>query len=117
MVLLDDDETIEGGVPSPAAVPQGQSQSVSPVSYDDTVWTIGVLPGLLPRPISTNIHTLTIYLCDRITSIPSYQLLEYGYMGIVEERAVYALTGAPPWVDYQDPGAARDRTDRSATSF
>ena len=37
-------------------------------------------------------------------------------MGVVEEKTVYALTGAPPWVDYQDPGAVHDRTDGLALS-
>ena len=48
---------------------------------------------------------------DRITSIPSYQSPELGYMGMVEEKTVYALTGADPWVDFNNPGAYRDRTD------
>ena len=97
-------------VPSP--VP---SRSVPPISYEDAVRMIGTLPTLRPQPISTNIRALTTYLSDKITSIPSYQSPEFGYMGMVEEKTVYVLTGADPWVDFNDPGAYRDRTDGTAS--
>ena len=37
-------------------------------------------------------------------------------MGMIEERMVYALTAAPPWIDYQDPGAVRARTNGLVTT-
>ena len=37
-------------------------------------------------------------------------------MGMVEEKTVYALTGAEPWVDFNNPGAYRDRTDGTAST-
>ena len=98
-------------VPSPMP-----SRLVPPISYKDAVRTIGTLPTLRPRPTSTNIRALTTYLSDRITSIPSYQSPEFGYMGMVEEKTVYALTGADPWVDFNNPGAYRDRTDGTAST-
>ena len=35
---------------------------------------------------------------------------------MVEEKTVYALTGADPWVDFDDPGAYRERTDGTAST-
>ena len=44
---------------------------------------------------------------ERLQGIPSYQSLRYGYRGFITPTAVYALTGEPRWVDYQDPGLHR----------
>ena len=111
MVLSKDNTLMAREVPPPAAATQGQNRSVPPISHNDVVQTTGILPSLAPRLTSTNIRTLTTYLCNRIISKPSYQLREFGYMGMLEEKMVYALTGAPPRVNYQDPGAVRDPTD------
>ena len=97
----------------PAPMP---SRLVPPISYKNAVRMIGTMPTLRPRPTSTNIRTLTTYLSDRITSIPSYQSPEFGYMGMVKEKIVYALTGADPWVEFNNPGAFRDRTDGTAST-
>ena len=43
-------------------------------------------------------------LTERLQGIPSYQSLRYGYKGFVTPAKEYALTGDPPWRDYQDPG-------------
>ena len=56
------------------------------------------------------------FLCNRITLISSYPLLEYGYMGMVEERTMYALAVAPAGINYQDPGAVRARTAGTVTT-
>ena len=48
--------------------------------------------------------------------IPSFQTADFWYMGMVEEAAVYALTGADPWVDFPDPGAVHGHIDGIATA-
>ena len=37
-------------------------------------------------------------------------------MGMVEEKTVYTLTGADPCVDFNHPGAYRNRTDGTAST-
>ena len=96
--------------------PPAHNWTTPPVSYKDAASKIGVLSDLAPRPTATNIHTLRSILCDRIMEFHCTSLYNFWYVGMVEEAMVHALTRAPPWLDYLDPGACRDRTDRTATS-
>ena len=36
---------------------------------------------------------------------------------MVEEKTVHALTGADPWVGFEDPGAYCDKTDGTASAI
>ena len=104
------------GVGPPQVQAPMPSRLVPPILYENAVRMIGTLPTLRPRPTSTNIRALTTYLSDRITSIPSYQSPEFGHMGMVEEKTVYALTGADPWVEFNNLGVFCDRTDGTAST-
>ena len=63
-----------------------------------------VFPSLHLRPNSKYMRALIKASGDRLQGIPSYRSLRYGYKGFITPAEVYALTGKPPWVDYQDPG-------------
>ena len=44
-------------------------------------------------------------LIGNVSRMPSHQLPDHGYSGMVEEPAIYGLTSpAMPWVDWPDPG-------------
>ena len=62
---------------------------------------------LFPRPNSKNIRILCKALIEVLQSIPSFQSLRFGYMGLVTTPEEYALTGEPSWVNYADPGIQR----------
>ena len=74
------------------------------VLYEEAESRIGVLPSLHSRPNSKNMRALIKVSEERLQGIPAYQSLRYGYRGFITPAAVYALTGEPQWVDYQDPG-------------
>ena len=61
------------------------------VTFEDTKAAIGILLSLAPRPNSTNIQALTIDLVDKLTTIPSQQSADWGFLGLVEQDALYAL--------------------------
>ena len=78
------------------------------VSFEDAMRVIGSLPNLEPRPNSTNIRALTVDLVDKLTTIPSEQSADWGYSGLVEQDAIYALkTGDTAWQNWTDPGPHR----------
>ena len=93
------------------------------VTYDDAKSTIGILPTLVPRPNSTNLRTLTTILTDKLTTIRSQQSAAFGYAGIVDEAAVYAMKTATAWQDWPDPGphqpggATRDERDNAKVLY
>ena len=65
---------------------------------------IGQLPELFPCPTATNIQALVVDLMEKMGSIPSQQLEDFGFICMFERADIYALTGADPWVNYTDPG-------------
>ena len=79
-----------------------------PVSYEDAKAAIGILPSLAPCPSSTNIRALTTDLVNKLTTIPSEQSADWGYSGLIEQNALYALkTGGTAWRDWANPGPHR----------
>ena len=64
-------------------------------------------PTLHPRPNGTNIQTLVQYFEGKLGSMPSHQLQEYGYSGMVAQTEVCALKCATPWSFFPDPGPHR----------
>ena len=70
------------------------------VSHKETKVKIGTLPSLNPCPMTTDIHALTIALCNKLATITSHQSYEYWYIGMVEQ--VYALMDSPPCQDCMD---------------
>ena len=78
------------------------------VSYEDAKAAIGILPSLAPRPSSTSIRALTTDLVDKLTTIPSEQSADWGFSGLIEQNALYALkTGGTAWLDWVNPGPHR----------
>ena len=68
---------------------------------------VGVLPSLYPRPNGTNLNKLERDLVGKMSTVPSYQSMDEGYGGMVDDTAIYALRCATPWVAYPDPGPHR----------
>ena len=74
------------------------------VTFEDAKDAIGILPSLEPRPTATNIAALTLDLVNKLTTIPSKQTADLGYLGLVQQDEMYALTTNVPWVPRPDPG-------------
>ena len=74
------------------------------VTFAEAVETIGILPGLAPRPNATNLRLIQRVLGDALESITAFQSNEFGYQGMVESIEIYALCTAIAWVDYVNPG-------------
>ena len=79
--------------------------SQPPVSFEDARDAIGVLPSLEPRSTATNIQALVIDLVNKLTIIPSQQLADLGYAGLVQQDELYALATNEPWKNWPDTGA------------
>ena len=78
------------------------------VSYEDAKAAIGILQSLAPRPSSTSIRALTTDLVDKLTTIPSEQSADWGFSGLIEQNALYALkTGGTVWQNWVNPGPRR----------
>ena len=69
---------------------------------------IGVLPRLEPKPNHTNIRALEEVLKERAEAVPSAQSANFGYRGLVEQPAEYALRSPIPWIDAPNPGPHRE---------
>ena len=74
------------------------------IAYEVTKQKIGVLPSLAPHLTATKIRALYTYLREQLCKILSIQSTDFGYQGMVNAPAVYALTGAPTWQDFNNPG-------------
>ena len=59
---------------------------------------------MAPRPSVTNIDAFKNALVDVLFTIPSHQLEDFGYQGMVQDAAIYALSCNIPWTDFTDPG-------------
>ena len=80
---------------------------IAELDYDTVVTVIGVLPPLLPRPSHANIRVLERTLFERLEQLPSHQSEDWGFRGLAEQPAEYALKSATPWVDAPNPGPHR----------
>ena len=63
----------------------------SKVTFEEAQRQIGQLPTVGPRPNATNIRNLEVALFDSLEGIPSQQSHEYGYKGMAQQLAEYAL--------------------------
>ena len=84
---------------------------IAPPAYETTLAmatdTIGNLPTLHPRPNHSNIRALERDLFDKLQAIQSAQSDEWGYRGLAEQPAEYAMKSATPWMDAPNPGPHR----------
>lgn len=85
----------------PAALPAYE------ISYDNARDRIGTLPSLHPRPTHSNIRALERDLFEKLQSIQSGQSEEWGYRGLAEQPAEYALKSPMPWTNAINPGPHR----------
>ena len=60
---------------------------------------IGVLPTLVPLPITTNIHALAVSMVENLTTICSMQSADFGFPALVEPAELYALNTNFPWAN------------------
>lgn len=99
---------IEPAGPAPA---QDAGLAVTPPSFDidfeTATTTIGTLPSLHPRPSHANIRSLERVLFERLETLQSAQSEEWGFRGLAEQPAEYALKSATPWVNAPNPGPHR----------
>ena len=78
----------------------------SVITYEEAKEIIGVLPSVAPRPNASNLRVLSEYLEQRVQTIPApQQSPEYGFLGMVQPAAIYALKTNTPWQHWADPGA------------
>ena len=68
---------------------------------------VSVLPSLYPRPNGTNLNKLERDLVEKLSTVPSFQSMDEGYSGMVDDTAIYALRCATPWEEFPDPGPHR----------
>ena len=91
----------------PAALPAAVIAPAYDIDYDIATAAIGTLPSLHPRPSHTNIRALKRVLFDRLETLQSTQSEEWGFRGLAEQPAEYALKSATPWVHSPNPGLHR----------
>ena len=77
------------------------------VSYENARDRIGTLPSLQPRPTHSNIRALERDLFEKLQAIQSAQSEEWGYRGLAEQPAEYALKSPTPWTNTNNPGPHR----------
>ena len=78
----------------------------SVITYEEAKEIIGTLPSVAPRPNATNLRVLSEHLEQKVQTIPApQQSPEYGFLGMVQPTAIYALRTNVPWIDWEDPGA------------
>jgi hypothetical protein len=87
---------------APAIVPPSYD-----IDYETATSAIGTLPPLLPRPTHANIRALERTLFERLETLQAAQSEEWGFRGLAEQPAEYALKSATPWVDSPNPGPHR----------
>ena len=84
---------------------------IAPPSYETTLamatTTIAILPSLHPHPNHSSIRALERDLFDKLQAIQSSQSEEWGFRGLAEQPAEYALKSATPWTDAPNPGPHR----------
>ena len=115
---------MDPNLPPPAAVPVPIAPPIAPgglivvvapvieppaydIDFDIATAAIGTLPSLHPRPSHTNIRALERVLFDRLETLQSTQSEEWGFRGLAEQPAEYALKSATAWVNSPNPGQHR----------
>ena len=83
---------------------------VAPVTKTDATAALEDVPTLAPRPTFKNINAMEEAIIDAMEAIPSNQSEDWGYRGMVEDAARYALVCTTPWIWVADPGATRRGT-------
>ena len=87
----------------------------SVITYEEAKEIIGTLPSVAPRPNASNLRVLAEYLEQKVQTIPApQQSPEYGYLGMVQPAAIYALRTNTPWIDWNDPGPHPGTADTTA---
>jgi hypothetical protein len=106
-----DADVIVAAAPIVAADAPNNTPNVKPPSYDidyDTATAaIGTLPSLHPRPSHANIRALERDLFEKLKTLQSTQSEEWGFRGLAEQPAEYALKSVTPWVHSPNPGQHR----------
>jgi hypothetical protein len=90
------------------------------ITFEEATDIIGILPSLAPCPNASNIRALSEHLEQRLQTIPSQQSPDFGYLGLVQPAAIYALRTNVPWTDWPDPGphsAAANTTAHLCTLY
>ena len=77
------------------------------IDYDTATAAIGTLPSLHPRPSHANIRALERDLFEKLETLQSTQSEEWGFRGLAEQPAKYALKSVTPWVHSPNPGQHR----------
>ena len=99
-------------IANPVAPPVAVAQAIiAPPSFDidfeTASATIGTLPSLHPRPSHANIRALERVLFEQLETLQSSQSEEWGFRGLAEQPAEYALKSATPWTNAPNPGPHR----------
>jgi hypothetical protein len=77
----------------------------SGITYEEAKEIIGILPSVAPHPNASNLRVLAEHLEQKVQTIPApQQSPEYGYLGMVQPAAIYALRTNVPWQEWDDPG-------------
>ena len=77
------------------------------IDYDTATAAIGTLPSLHPRPSHANIRALERDLFEKLETLQSTQSKEWGFRGLAEQPAEYALKSVTAWVHLPNPGQHR----------
>ena len=59
--------------------------SAPKITTEKVITLVGVLPSLHLRPNGTNLNKLERDLVEKLSSVPSYQSIDEGYGGMVED--------------------------------
>ena len=74
------------------------------INLDNATVAIGTLPSLHSCPLHTNICALKRVLFDRLETLQSTQSEEWGFQGLAEQPAEYALKSSTAWVNSPNSG-------------
>ena len=77
------------------------------IDYDTATAAIGTLPSLHPRPSHANIRALERDLFEKLETLQSTQSEEWGFRGLAEQPAEYALKSVSAWIHSPNPGQHR----------
>ena len=77
------------------------------IDYDTATAAIGTLPSLHPRLSHANIRALERDLFEKLETLQSTQSEEWGFRGLAEQPAKYALKSVTAWVHSPNPGQHR----------